>query len=46
VAVNIFWGGYNVAMLLPIVRAAVFRPPEGWMPRPPAFLFASGEGGP
>jgi len=40
VAMNVFWGGYNVAMLLPIVRAAVFRPPEGWKPRPPAFFLA------
>jgi cellulose synthase (UDP-forming) len=40
VSMNVFWGGYNVAMLLPIVRAAVFRPPEGWKPRPPAFLLA------
>ncbi len=38
VAMNVFWGSYNVAMLVPIVRAAVFRPPEGWKPEPPAFL--------
>jgi cellulose synthase (UDP-forming) len=38
VAVGVFWGSYNVAMLLPIVRAAVFRSPAGWSPRPPAFL--------
>jgi len=46
VAMNVFWGGYNIAMLLPIVRAAVFRPPEGWTPRPPAFLLtgSAGEG--
>jgi cellulose synthase (UDP-forming) len=41
VATGIFWSCYNVAMLLPIVRAAVFRPPEGWKPRPPAFLLTS-----
>ena len=40
VAMNAFWGGYNISMLLPIVRAAVFRPPKGWAPRPPAFLLA------
>ncbi len=38
VAMNVFWGAYNVAMLVPIVRAAVFRPPEGWKPEPPAFV--------
>ena len=37
---NVFWGCYNIAMLLPIVRAAVFHPPEGWAPRPPEFLLA------
>jgi cellulose synthase (UDP-forming) len=47
VALNIFWGGYNALMLLPIVRAAVFRPPEGWTPHPPAFLLTpSSEGSP
>lgn len=40
VAVNAFWGIYTVAMLLPIVRAAVFEPPQGWAPRPPDFLLA------
>jgi cellulose synthase (UDP-forming) len=40
VAMNVFWGGYNVAMLSPIVRAAVFRPPEGWNPRPPGIFLA------
>ena len=40
VSMNVFWGAYNVAMLLPIVRAAVFRPPAGWKPQPPAFLLA------
>jgi hypothetical protein len=39
-SVNAFWSAYNIAMLAPIVRAAVFRPPEGWKPRPPAFLLA------
>jgi cellulose synthase (UDP-forming) len=37
-SMNLFWGGYNIAMLAPIVRAAVLRPPEGWKPRPPAYL--------
>ena len=40
VAMNVFWGCYDIAMLLPIVRAAVFHPPEGWAPRPPEFLLA------
>jgi cellulose synthase (UDP-forming) len=40
VSMNVFWGGYDVAMLLPIVRAAVFEPPRGWAPRPPDFLLA------
>jgi len=39
-SMNVFWGAYNVAMLAPIVRAAVFRPPRGWEPRPPPFLLA------
>lgn len=38
---NAFWGAYNVVMLVPIVRAAVFRPPEGWSPKPPAFLLGA-----
>jgi cellulose synthase (UDP-forming) len=48
VATNIFWGSYNAAMLLPVVRAAVFRPPEGWSPQPPTFLLTrpSGQGSP
>jgi cellulose synthase (UDP-forming) len=37
---NAFWGCYNVVMLAPMVRAAVFRPPEGWKAEPPAFLLA------
>jgi cellulose synthase (UDP-forming) len=40
VSMNLFWGAYNIVMLTPIVRAAVFRPPENWKPSPPAFLFA------
>ena len=40
VSMNVFWGAYNIAMLLPIVRAAVFRPPKGWKAQPPAFLLA------
>ncbi len=39
-ATNVFWGLYGIAMLLPIVRAAVFLPPPGWKPEPPAFLLA------
>lgn len=39
VAINIFWGCYNIVMLWTIVRAAVYRPPLGWQARPPAFLF-------
>ncbi len=38
VAINIFWGCYNIVMLWTIVRAAVYRPPAGWEARPPAFL--------
>jgi len=44
VSMNIFWAGYDILMLLPIVRAAVFRPPEGWAPKPPAFLQVPSEG--
>ena len=40
VTMNVFWGAYNVALLAPIVRAAVFRPPPGWKPEPPAHLLA------
>ena len=39
-SMNVFWGAYNVAMLAPIVRAAVFRPPRGWKPKLPQFLLA------
>jgi hypothetical protein len=39
VAINIFWGCYNIVMLWTIVRAAVYRPPMDWEARPPAFLF-------
>ena len=38
VSMNVFWAGYNIALLVPIVRAAVFRPPPGWKPEPPAYL--------
>jgi cellulose synthase (UDP-forming) len=38
VATNVFWGLYGITMLLPIVRAAVFRPPPDWKAEPPAFL--------
>jgi cellulose synthase (UDP-forming) len=40
VAMNLFWGVYNIIMLVPIVRAAVFRPPPGWKVEPPTFLRA------
>ena len=41
IPMNVFWGAYNVALLAPIVRAAVFRPPPpGWKPKPPAHLLA------
>jgi hypothetical protein len=40
VATNVFWGLYCIIMLLPIVRAAVFVPPQGWKAEPPAFLLA------
>jgi cellulose synthase (UDP-forming) len=39
VLINTLWGGYNIWMLSAIVRAAVYRPPDDWDPRPPAFLF-------
>lgn len=39
--VNIFWGCYNILMLSAVVRAAVYEPPAGWKPAPPAFLFSS-----
>jgi len=39
VIANTFWGLYNTAMLVPIVKAAVYVPPSGWEPRPPEFLF-------
>jgi cellulose synthase (UDP-forming) len=35
IAVNAFWGCYNVYELAAIVRAAVYTPPEGWEPQPP-----------
>ncbi|MBM3145006.1 MAG: hypothetical protein FJ010_08555 [Chloroflexi bacterium] len=35
--VNVFWGIYNILMLSVIVRAAVYRPPANWTPRPPEF---------
>jgi len=41
VSMNVFWGVYNIALLAPIVRAAVFRPPPGWKPEPPAHLLAT-----
>jgi len=39
ILVNIFWGCYNILMLSAIIRAAVYKPPENWSPKPPAFLF-------
>ncbi|MEI7987895.1 MAG: glycosyltransferase [Chloroflexota bacterium] len=41
--VNIFWGCYNVWMLSAIIKAAVYKPPENWSPKPPSFLFPNGE---
>ena len=35
IAINAFWGCYNVYQLAAIVRAAVYTPPEGWEPKPP-----------
>jgi cellulose synthase (UDP-forming) len=32
---SVFWGVYNIAMLWAILRAAVYRPPEGWEARAP-----------
>ncbi len=43
VLINVFWGIYNIFMLLSIVRAAVYRPPAGWKARPPDFLFPAGD---
>lgn len=42
VFVNIFWGSYNIFMLLVIVKAALYKPPAGWQARPPDFLFPKG----
>jgi len=39
VVANTFWGGYNISMLLPIIRAATYEPPSEWEARPPDFLF-------
>jgi cellulose synthase (UDP-forming) len=43
ILINTLWGGYNIWMLSAIVRAAVYRPPDDWEPRPPAFLFPGTE---
>lgn len=37
--VNLFWGSYNIIMLSAIIRAAVYKPPKEWDPKPPEFLF-------
>jgi len=42
VLVNIFWGCYNIVMLLAIVRAAVYKPPASEEAHPPEFLFPDG----
>jgi cellulose synthase (UDP-forming) len=39
VLVNIFWCGYNIVLLSVIVRAALYKPPADWIPRPPQFIF-------
>jgi len=36
IAINAFWGCYNVYQLAAIVRAAVYTPPEGWAPQAPS----------
>ncbi len=40
ILMNVFWGGYNIAMLWSIVRAAIYRLPKDWKVRPPAFLIS------
>lgn len=37
--VNVGWAIYNIATLSVILRAALYKAPTGWNPRPPAFLF-------
>lgn len=37
--INIFWCVYNILLLSNIVRAAIYKPPSDWNPRPPEFLF-------
>jgi cellulose synthase (UDP-forming) len=36
--VNIFWAVYNSVMLLNIIKAAVYRLPEGWEAKPPEHI--------
>jgi len=45
VAMNAGWACYNTAMLSVILRAALYRAPAGWDPKPPAFLFPKDEKG-
>ena len=40
--VNVFWAAYTMCALSAIVRAAVWRPPPGWHPLPPARREARG----
>ena len=40
VSMDVFGGRYNISMLVPIVRAAVCRPPERWRPEPPRASWA------
>ncbi len=40
--INTFWGIYNAIMLLVVIRAAFYKLPEGWSPRPPETVFHYG----
>ncbi len=40
--INTFWGLYNAIMLSVIIRAAFYKLPEGWFPRPPESIFQRG----
>ena len=37
VLINTFWGVYNCVMLSALVKAAVYKPPEGWKVQTPVF---------
>jgi cellulose synthase (UDP-forming) len=39
ILINVVWGSYNIWMLWAVVRAAFYRLPADWDPKPPAFLF-------